>query len=181
MSRNERAIVEDVRLVVDAGRADVLRTVGYGLYVAALLLTTYGLTLANAFFLTQDPAWLRTQVVSWRAGLVLAVALVAGVVAAWREARDLLRARGVAVPPGATVRDLAALIPSTVDSPVREGLEWLARQVDVALWSGAATDASASITRTAKPRRWARRRSRSSRRDARPPRSRAAPRRSAAR
>ncbi|MBB4688375.1 transglutaminase family protein [Amycolatopsis jiangsuensis] len=66
-----------------------------------------------------------------------------GVVAAWREARDLLRARGVAVPPGATVRDLAALIPSTVDSSVREGLEWLARQVDVALWSGAATDGAA--------------------------------------
>lgn len=95
MSRNERAIVEDVRLVVDAGRADVLRTVGYGLYVAALLLTTYGLTLANAFFLTQDPAWLRTQVVSWRAGLVLAVALVAGVVAAWRAGR----VRGPVLPP----------------------------------------------------------------------------------
>ena len=40
MSRNERLIVEDVRVIVDAGRADVVRTVGYGLYVAALLLSS---------------------------------------------------------------------------------------------------------------------------------------------
>ncbi|SEP49783.1 transglutaminaseTgpA domain-containing protein [Amycolatopsis saalfeldensis] len=62
------------------------------------------------------------------------------VVAAWREARDLLRAHGIAVPRGATVRDLAGLLPSTMDSSVAEGLEWLARQVDVALWSGGAAD-----------------------------------------
>ncbi|WP_406631308.1 transglutaminaseTgpA domain-containing protein [Amycolatopsis sp. WGS_07] len=66
-----------------------------------------------------------------------------GVVAAWREARDLLRARGIAVPPGATVREMAGLLPSTADRSAAEGLEWLARQVDTALWSGAATDDSA--------------------------------------
>lgn len=65
-----------------------------------------------------------------------------GVVAAWQEARDLLRARGMVVPPGATVRDLTGLLPSTVDESVAEGLEWLARQVDLALWSPADPDES---------------------------------------
>lgn len=95
MSRNERLIVEDVRVIVDAGRADVVRTVGYGLYVAALLLTTYGLTLANAFFLTQDPAWLREQVLSWRTVLVLVVFVGIGLVAAWRAGA----VRGPVLPP----------------------------------------------------------------------------------
>ncbi|MCR6489824.1 DUF3488 and transglutaminase-like domain-containing protein [Amycolatopsis sp. OK19-0408] len=62
------------------------------------------------------------------------------VVAAWQEARDVLRAHGFATPRGATVRDLARGLPSTVDKSVEEGLSWLARQVDVALWSGAAAD-----------------------------------------
>jgi transglutaminase-like putative cysteine protease len=62
------------------------------------------------------------------------------VVAAWQEARDVLRAHGIAVPRGATVRDLARLLPSTADRSVAEGLRWLARQVDVALWSGGGAD-----------------------------------------
>lgn len=62
------------------------------------------------------------------------------VVAAWQEARDVLRAHGFAAPRGATVRDLARGLPSTVDQSVAEGLGWLARQVDVALWSGEVAD-----------------------------------------
>jgi protein-glutamine gamma-glutamyltransferase len=58
------------------------------------------------------------------------------VVAAWWEARDLLRAHGTVVTPGMTVRDLAVLAGET---PVVDVLLSLAGQVDIALWSGAAT------------------------------------------
>lgn len=95
MSRNERAIVDDVQFVVDAGRGDTLRKLAYALYLAALLLVTYGVTLAHAFFLTQDPEWLREQVASWRGVLVLAVVVGIGLVAAWRMGR----VRGPVLPP----------------------------------------------------------------------------------
>ena len=95
MSRNERAIVDDVQFVVDAGRGDTLRKILYGLYVAALLLLTYGLTLAHAFFLTQDPDWLRDQVVSGRGALVLVVVIGLGLATAWRVGR----VRGPVLPP----------------------------------------------------------------------------------
>ncbi|WP_158883339.1 transglutaminaseTgpA domain-containing protein [Amycolatopsis anabasis] len=63
-----------------------------------------------------------------------------GVVAAWREARDLLRAHGVPCVPGATVRDLAASASPVVHQSVVDGLIWLAGQVDIALWSGDEAD-----------------------------------------
>ncbi|MBW4717144.1 transglutaminase domain-containing protein [Saccharothrix obliqua] len=56
-----------------------------------------------------------------------------GVVAAWCEARDLLRAHGAPVTPGMTARDLAAV----ADRSVVDGLHRLAAGLDVALWSGA--------------------------------------------
>ncbi len=59
------------------------------------------------------------------------------VVAAWWEARDLLRAHGTLVTPGMTVRDLAGAVTHTA---VVEGLLSLAGQVDTALWSGAGAD-----------------------------------------
>ncbi|MFE6613522.1 transglutaminase domain-containing protein [Amycolatopsis sp. NPDC057786] len=59
----------------------------------------------------------------------------AAVVAAWLEARDVLRAHDIVVSRGATARELARRLPSTVDNSVAEGLEWLARQVDITLWS----------------------------------------------
>ncbi|MEV6639612.1 transglutaminaseTgpA domain-containing protein [Amycolatopsis sp. NPDC051371] len=62
------------------------------------------------------------------------------VVAAWKEARDVLRAYGFATPRGATVRDLVRALPATVDTSVAEGLVWLARLVDIALWSGDGAD-----------------------------------------
>ena len=94
MSANERAIVANTHNVVDGGTGDALRKVLYALYVSAFLLMTYGVTLAHAFFMTQDPDWLRAQVVSWRGALVLVVVVVVGAAAAWRAGR----VRGPVVP-----------------------------------------------------------------------------------
>lgn len=58
----------------------------------------------------------------------------AAVVGAWHEARDRLRAHGVPVTAGMTVRDLAEAVP---DPPVVAGLHTLAQHVDTALWSPA--------------------------------------------
>ena len=58
---DEREIIADVQFVVDGGRDGSLRKVAYALYVAALLLLTYGVTTAQAFFATQDPQWLRLR------------------------------------------------------------------------------------------------------------------------
>ncbi|WP_447008025.1 transglutaminaseTgpA domain-containing protein [Saccharothrix isguenensis] len=61
---------------------------------------------------------------------------VRGVVGAWWEARDLLRAHGARITPGMTARDLAAVSAgSVVDS-----LHRLAVHLDTALWSGAGAD-----------------------------------------
>ena len=84
MNANERAIIDEAQHVVDGGRDDSLRQVLYALYVTALLLLTYGMTLSHAFFLTQDPEWLRGQVLSWRGGAVLATLAAVGAVATWR-------------------------------------------------------------------------------------------------
>lgn len=58
---------------------------------------------------------------------------VRGVVGAWREARDVLRAYGTRVTPGMTARDLAAVSEGTIVDSLRR----LAVQLDTALWSGA--------------------------------------------
>ncbi|WP_424184565.1 transglutaminaseTgpA domain-containing protein [Actinokineospora sp. G85] len=59
------------------------------------------------------------------------------VVGAWEEARDRLRAHGVPVTTGMTVRDLAGTVP---DPPVVDGLRALADRVDLALWSPGGPD-----------------------------------------
>lgn len=59
------------------------------------------------------------------------------VLAAWWEARDLLRAHGSVVTPGMTVRDLAG---GAGETSVSQGLLSLADQVDIALWSGIGTN-----------------------------------------
>jgi transglutaminase-like putative cysteine protease len=61
----------------------------------------------------------------------------AAVVGAWAEVRDRLRAHGVAVTSGMTVRDLAVAAADVVDDRARAGLSTVARSVDHALWSGA--------------------------------------------
>lgn len=92
---DEREIIADVQFVVDGGRDGSLRKVAYALYVAALLLLTYGVTTAQAFFATQDPQWLRAQVLSWRGAAVLAVSVGIALAVAWRSGRI----RGPVVPP----------------------------------------------------------------------------------
>ncbi|WET82416.1 transglutaminaseTgpA domain-containing protein [Amycolatopsis sp. QT-25] len=64
----------------------------------------------------------------------------AGVIAAWAEARDRLRAHGVPVTAGMTVRDLATSAAVFGQQSTVDGLGALARSVDAALWSGAAPD-----------------------------------------
>ncbi|WP_051735965.1 transglutaminase family protein [Amycolatopsis rifamycinica] len=85
---------------------------------------------------------------AWLAGVPAAVAVRTwrrrrrtgrdAVLGAWAEARDRLRAHGVAVTAGMTVRDLAAAAGPVADRTAVQGLGALARTVDVALWSGAA-------------------------------------------
>ncbi|WP_133116410.1 DUF3488 and transglutaminase-like domain-containing protein [Amycolatopsis antarctica] len=60
------------------------------------------------------------------------------VVGAWAEARDRLRAHGVPVMPGMTVRDLAAVAAGRVDQATVDGLRSLGRTVDQALWANPA-------------------------------------------
>ncbi len=60
----------------------------------------------------------------------------AGVVGAWAEARDRLRAHGVTVTSGMTVRDLAAAAEDVTDERASAGLAVVANSVDQALWSG---------------------------------------------
>jgi hypothetical protein len=55
------------------------------------------------------------------------------VIGAWEEARDRLRAHGLPVTAGMTVRDLATVSP---DDRTQESLRRLGATVDVALWSG---------------------------------------------
>jgi transglutaminase-like putative cysteine protease len=57
------------------------------------------------------------------------------VVGAWAEVRDRLRAHGVPLTAGMTVRDMAGAAGSLGDQSVVAGLQDLARSVDVALWS----------------------------------------------
>lgn len=92
---NEREILDDVQHIVDGERDMSLRKVLYALYVAALLLLTYGVTAAQAFFSTQDPQWLRALVLSWPGLVVLVFSVCIGVAVAWRSGR----VRGPAVPP----------------------------------------------------------------------------------
>jgi transglutaminase-like putative cysteine protease len=60
------------------------------------------------------------------------------VLGAWAEARDRLRAHGIVVTAGTTVRDLAATAAPLTGPAATQGLATLARTLDVALWSGAA-------------------------------------------
>lgn len=68
----------------------------------------------------------------------------AGVVGAWAEARDRLRAHGVAVTAGMTVRDLVHASTGVADERAQKGLGQVAGAVDQALWSGAPAGAELS-------------------------------------
>jgi hypothetical protein len=60
----------------------------------------------------------------------------AAVVGAWAEVRDRLRAHGVAVTSGMTVRDLMTASADVTDERAQAGLATVAGTVDHALWSG---------------------------------------------
>jgi transglutaminase-like putative cysteine protease len=60
----------------------------------------------------------------------------AAVLGAWAEVRDRLRAYGVAVTPGMTVRDLGAAAGTVADDGTVAEIRGLAGTVDRALWSG---------------------------------------------
>ena len=119
---NERAITGQVESIVDGGRANTLRTVLYALYVAALLLLTYGVTLSHAFFSTQDPPWLREQVVSWRGLMVLVLLVAVGVIVAARAGR----VRGPVVPP---VPWIDLVLPGPLDRALTLRRWWLIASV----------------------------------------------------
>lgn len=118
MSANERAIIADTHHVVDGGRGDALRKVLYALYVTAFLLITYGVTLAHAFFMTQDPQWLREQITSWRGALVLLVLVGVAVASAWRAGR----VRGPVVP---ELPWIDLVVPGPVDRTITLRRSWL--------------------------------------------------------
>ncbi len=91
-----------------------------GTLLGLLLLALLGVPLAKAV-----RAWRRKR----RAG-------TDAIVGAWQEARDRLRAHGLAVSAGMTVRDLAAAAKDMSDERTQDGLQRLRATVDLALWSG---------------------------------------------
>ncbi|GAA4523884.1 transglutaminase TgpA family protein [Amycolatopsis samaneae] len=84
--------------------------------------------------------------VGWLGGVPLAKAVRArrrrrlsgspGVIAAWAEARDRLRAHGVPYRVGMTPRDLAELAAGVAGDRAREPVTRLGKVLDMALWSG---------------------------------------------
>lgn len=68
----------------------------------------------------------------------------AGVVGAWAEVRDRLRAHGVPVTSGMTVRDLAGAAGEIAGSRTRDGLDKVAGAVDRSLWSDGKDETASS-------------------------------------
>jgi transglutaminase-like putative cysteine protease len=62
------------------------------------------------------------------------------VAGAWAEARDRLRAHGVVLTPGMTVRDALSAVGPSAPAGVREGLSELAGAMDAAMWTVSASD-----------------------------------------
>ncbi|WP_145806058.1 transglutaminaseTgpA domain-containing protein [Kribbella amoyensis] len=109
------------------------RTWSFGVPVAGLFAASSALLL---LWLLGVPTakWLRATIRRRRQG-------TAGVVGAWSEVRDRLRAYGVPVAPGMTVRELSDEADELLDQRAAAGLSTVAECVDLALWSGAAPDA----------------------------------------
>ncbi|SFB35913.1 Transglutaminase-like superfamily protein [Amycolatopsis marina] len=77
---------------------------------------------------------------AWRARRRRRRAGTGAVIGAWEEVRDRLRAHGVAVSAGMTVRDLATAAAGVFDRTTVEGVRSLSSTVDIALWSGMEPD-----------------------------------------
>jgi protein-glutamine gamma-glutamyltransferase len=107
--------------VTDAGPTVVPWALLLGVPLGLVVLLLLGIPVAKAI-----RAWRRKR----RAG-------AGAVVGAWEEARDRLRAHGLPVTAGMTVRDLVtAAADISSDERTRNGLRQLSATVDVALWSG---------------------------------------------
>lgn len=82
-------------IVTDGQGAGTLRRLAYPLYVAVILLATYGFTVAQAVFVASNPGWIRAHLLTPGAvalGAAL-LAIAAGLI--WRGSRR----RGAVVPP----------------------------------------------------------------------------------
>lgn len=106
------------------------------------------------------PVWLLLGVpaglaVLWLGGIPAAAALrmsrrkrrggAGAVIGAWEEVRDRLRAHGVAVSAGMTVRDLATAASRIADESTVDRVRGLGAAVDVVLWSGAPADQDSGV------------------------------------
>jgi hypothetical protein len=113
----------------DGGSAEVAgNRWAFALPVAPILL---GLLVSAGAALAAMPLWraIRTRRRRRLTG-------VRGVVAAWWEVRDRLRADGVPLTAAMTVREVATVAAPTVGQSVVDGMHMLARLVDLAVWSG---------------------------------------------
>jgi protein-glutamine gamma-glutamyltransferase len=120
--------VRNPELPTDEAGLDEATSGGWD-WLAAAQLVGLGLGMLLAGWLLGVP--LTTAVRAWRRRRAPGVKAVLG---AWAEARDRLRAHGIPVTVGMTVRDLAVsarTFGSTVD-----GISALAAAVDAAVWSG---------------------------------------------
>ncbi|MFI0453565.1 transglutaminaseTgpA domain-containing protein [Actinomadura sp. 6N118] len=118
-----------VRPDAPAGRRQNDGDAGLSVPWSLLLLLPPGLLLASWLFGVPAAKALRARRRRLRPG-------EGAVVGAWKEARDLLRAYGVPVSAGMTLRDLTTEAARTADPPTVTALDNLAVAVDVALWAG---------------------------------------------
>lgn len=108
----------------------------------------------SSFWLVASAAALVLLLLAWLVGVPLAKAVRArqrrrrtgtdGVIGAWAEARDRLRAHGVPYRIGMTPRDLAEAASAVTGEPTREPIVRLGRVLDMALWSGVPVGSSAA-------------------------------------
>ena len=108
---------------------------------------------SSSFWLVASAVLLLVLLLAWLVGVPLAKAVRArqrrrrtgtdGVIGAWAEARDRLRAHGVPYRIGMTPRDLAEAAGASVGEPAREPIVRLGRVLDLALWSGVPVGSSA--------------------------------------
>lgn len=118
-----------VREDASAGRRRDGGGAGFSVPWSQLLLLPLGLLLAGWLLGVPAAKALRARRRRRRPGAGAAVG-------AWEEVRDQLRAYGVPVSAGMTLRDLTTEVARTADPPTVTALNNLADAVDVALWAG---------------------------------------------
>ncbi len=83
------------RAVEGEAGGDVVKSALYAVYVTILLALSYGLTVARAVFVTENPRALRGDLLSWPAAAAAVLCAVLAVAVAYRTGRS----RGPVVPP----------------------------------------------------------------------------------